>query len=151
MGITLTLAQEAYFDTYANHSKATDSASLDQAYADFLKVLKETESSTSKVTILYVCEPIREHAYLKYGNERHWGYTEEDALKYFLENIPTIFLVSNKHYLVKNNIIGAIKLPLGTYIKVIKKAIKTKKLDRHLEIKIPDEIYEELLGMFENE
>jgi len=36
-------------------------------------------------------------------------------------------------------------------IKVIKKAIKTKKLDRHLEIKIPDEIYEELLGMFENE
>lgn len=36
-------------------------------------------------------------------------------------------------------------------LKIIKKAIKTKKIDRHLEIKIPDEIYEELLGMFENE
>lgn len=33
-------------------------------------------------------------------------------------------------------------------IKVVNKAIKTKKLDRHLGIKIPDEIYEELLGMF---
>ena len=36
--------------------------------------------------ILYVCEPIREHAILKFGNERHWGYTEEDALRWFLNN-----------------------------------------------------------------
>ncbi len=39
----------------------------------------------------------------------------------------------------------------GAYLKkdiaVIKKAIKTKKLDRHLETKISDEIYEELLGL----
>ena len=39
----------------------------------------------------------------------------------------------------------------GAYLKkemtVIKKAIKTKKLDRHLEVKVPDEIYEELLGL----
>ncbi len=39
----------------------------------------------------------------------------------------------------------------GAYLKkdinVIKKAIKTKKLDRHLEVQIPDEIYEELLGL----
>ena len=54
--------------------------------------IKNYKSSTSKVTILYVCEPIREHAYLKYGNERHWGYTEEDALKYFLENIGSLNL-----------------------------------------------------------
>ena len=43
----------------------------------------------------------------------------------------------------------------GAYLKkelsVIKKAIKTKKLDRHLDITIPDSIYEELLGMFTNE
>ena len=36
-------------------------------------------------------------------------------------------------------------------IKVIKKAIKTKKLDRHLETSIPNEIYDELLGLFKNE
>lgn len=39
----------------------------------------------------------------------------------------------------------------GAYLKkdinVIKKAIKTKKLDRHLKVKISDEIYEELLGL----
>lgn len=43
--------------------------------------------SKEKLKILYVCEPIREHALLEYGNERHWGYTEEEALRYFLENI----------------------------------------------------------------
>lgn len=41
----------------------------------------------------------------------------------------------------------------GAYLKkdkkVIEKAIKTKKLDRHLEITIPEEIYQELLGLFD--
>ena len=32
---------------------------------------------------------------------------------------------------------------------VIKKAQKTKKLDRHLEVTIPDEIYQTLLAMFD--
>lgn len=39
------------------------------------------------LSILYVCEPVRQHALLKYGNERHWGYTEEDALRYFLDHL----------------------------------------------------------------
>lgn len=39
---------------------------------------------------LYVCEPIREHAFSHYGDERYWGYTEEDALKYFLNNIGAL-------------------------------------------------------------
>ena len=51
MGITLTSAQQTYFDTYANHSKTADSSTLDLAYADFLKVLKDNDSSTSKVLI----------------------------------------------------------------------------------------------------
>ena len=37
-------------------------------------------------SVLYVCEPIREHALLRYGDERYWGYTEEEALRYFLDN-----------------------------------------------------------------
>jgi hypothetical protein len=59
--------------------------------SDFAKI-ETNKPSTNKVSILYVCEPIREHAYLKYGNERHWGYTEEDALKYFLQNIESLHL-----------------------------------------------------------
>ena len=57
-----------------------------------LAEVKTNKSPTNKVSILYVCEPIAEHAYLKYGNELHWGYTEEDALKYFLEHIDSLHL-----------------------------------------------------------
>jgi hypothetical protein len=37
--------------------------------------------------ILYVCEPIKEHAMLQHGNENHYGYDENTALKYFLDSI----------------------------------------------------------------
>jgi len=36
--------------------------------------------------ILYVCEPLKEHALKKYGDERYWGYTEDDAIRYFLSH-----------------------------------------------------------------
>ncbi len=43
----------------------------------------------------------------------------------------------------------------GAYLKkdvsVIKKAIKSKKLDRHLETKVPEEVYLQLLDMFTHE
>lgn len=42
--------------------------------------------------ILYVCEPIREHALKQYGDERYWGYTEEDALRYFLSHMNDLDL-----------------------------------------------------------
>ncbi len=42
------------------------------------------------LAVLYVCEPIKEHAKLRYGNERHWGYVEEDALRYFLSNLSVL-------------------------------------------------------------
>lgn len=35
---------------------------------------------------LYICEPIQEHALLQHGDEYYWGYTEFDALKFFLDN-----------------------------------------------------------------
>lgn len=40
--------------------------------------------------VLYVCEPIREHALLRYGDERHFGYTEEEALRFFLEHVDAL-------------------------------------------------------------
>jgi hypothetical protein len=40
------------------------------------------------LSVLYICEPVREHALKQHGNERHWGYTEEDALQYFLDHLP---------------------------------------------------------------
>ncbi len=52
--------------------------------------LTSKESCASDASVLYVCEPIREHALLQYGNERYWGYTEEDALNYFMNNINAL-------------------------------------------------------------
>lgn len=42
------------------------------------------------LTVLFVCEPVREHALGQHGNERHWGYTEEEALRYFLDHLDAI-------------------------------------------------------------
>lgn len=40
--------------------------------------------------VLYVCEPVREHSLRQYGNERHLGYVEEEAIAYFLRNLRVI-------------------------------------------------------------
>lgn len=38
------------------------------------------------ISILYVCEPVSEHALMRHGNTHFWGYVEEEALRYFLSN-----------------------------------------------------------------
>ncbi len=40
--------------------------------------------------VLYVCSPVREHAFIDYGDENYWGYTEEDAIRYFMENLSAL-------------------------------------------------------------
>jgi hypothetical protein len=42
------------------------------------------------LSVLFVCEPIREHALRQHGNERHWGYTEEEALRFFLDHVQAL-------------------------------------------------------------
>jgi hypothetical protein len=53
-------------------------------------IVQPQELNPKQLKILYVCEPIREHALHEYGNERHWGYTEEEAMQYFLENLEIL-------------------------------------------------------------
>lgn len=61
-----------------------------------IKKIQIDPTDRKKCSVLYVCEPIREHALLQFGNERYWGYTEEDALLYFLQNVRLLdFVVSN--------------------------------------------------------
>lgn len=55
--------------------------------------VQKISSDTKKHSILYVCEPIREHAMLAHADERYWGYTEEDALLFFLKNIDALGVV----------------------------------------------------------
>jgi hypothetical protein len=60
---------------------------------DLLAEIARTQTVPSASTasrILYVCEPVAEHALAQYGNERHWGYTEHDALFFFLTNVAAL-------------------------------------------------------------
>ena len=49
-----------------------------------------TKLSTSKISILYVCEPIGVQALISHSDENYYGYTEVSAIKYFLENIDSL-------------------------------------------------------------
>lgn len=57
---------------------------------ELLKYSQNYEQTNNKLSVLYICEPLREHALREHGDERHWGYTEEDALRYFLKNIDVL-------------------------------------------------------------
>ena len=51
------------------------------------KRMKKNFKRSKKYSVLYVTEPLREQALLQYGNDYHFGYTEEDALRFFLKNL----------------------------------------------------------------
>lgn len=53
-------------------------------------VVSARERNSSTLSVLYVCEPVREHAARRFGNERHFGYVEEEALRFFLANIDVL-------------------------------------------------------------
>ncbi|MFZ2405852.1 MAG: hypothetical protein WAW41_11990 [Methylobacter sp.] len=54
--------------------------------------LKMSQGSVSDggKRVLLVCDNISDHARQRYGDERYWGYTEFDAIEYFLENINVL-------------------------------------------------------------
>ena len=58
-----------------------------------LKVINKSELS-----ILYVCEPTSQIAKKMYNDENYFGYTEVDALKYFLKNIDRLGKKFLKYY-----------------------------------------------------
>lgn len=63
---------------------------IDNPYLQKIKLDLATafsDENDTDIDILYVCEPIREHAKIKYGDEYFLGYTEESALNFFFENI----------------------------------------------------------------
>ena len=54
--------------------------------------IRERISKGQGCNVLYVCEPIGEHARLEYGDRLHWGYTEFEALNFFLANFKHLNL-----------------------------------------------------------
>lgn len=75
--------------------KGTPITKVDNPYFhDVKRELSEIKNRSliepDSLSILYICEPIGEHALLRYGDRYYWGYVEEDALRYFLNNIAVI-------------------------------------------------------------
>lgn len=86
-GITIKLIENPYFKDLTR-----DLAALSE---------KDLTAKTG-LKILFVSEPLRAHGERQFGNERHWGYTEEEALHYFLSNLhvlgqPIIEIVIRPH------------------------------------------------------
>lgn len=52
--------------------------------------MPKRNTARNGVSVLFVCEPIGEHALLQHGDERYWGYTEKEALNYFLSNLSVL-------------------------------------------------------------
>lgn len=52
-----------------------------------LAVIPRSTEQAGGLRILYVSEALREDGLALYGDELFWGYTEEDALRYFLSNL----------------------------------------------------------------
>jgi hypothetical protein len=68
-GVAIRLAGNPYFDELREQLDAVRAA-----------------GTTAKPSVLYICEPVREHAARRYGNERYLGYTEEEALEFFFRS-----------------------------------------------------------------
>lgn len=49
--------------------------------------IEQRPNGSGGTRVLYVCEPVKEHARLRFGNERHLGYVEEEAMRYFLASV----------------------------------------------------------------
>jgi hypothetical protein len=55
--------------------------------AELARLPRSRRGVCAGLDVLYVCEPLREHGLRQFGNERHFGYVEEDALRFFLANV----------------------------------------------------------------
>jgi hypothetical protein len=62
---------------------------VEDVRAELTSLAGKRPISAGKV-VLYVCEPVRAHAMRQNGDERAWGYVEEEALEYFLQHLNAI-------------------------------------------------------------
>ena len=47
-------------------------------------------ANPDRLSVLYVCAPIRAQALAQFGDEHYWGYVEEDALRALLANVGAL-------------------------------------------------------------
>lgn len=65
---------------------------FDDLKRELAAMAKQDITGKMELNVLFVSAPVREHGLREFGNERHFGYTEEDALRYFLSNLHVLGL-----------------------------------------------------------
>jgi hypothetical protein len=88
---TKKIAEEIFLNSLI---RLVPNAYFDDIKHEFIKIEHSNNRPPTRsnwLNILFVCEPLSEHGILEYGNSMHWGYTEHDALRYFMENIGNVF------------------------------------------------------------
>ncbi|MBW0434113.1 hypothetical protein HGB47_10845 [Leptospira yasudae] len=60
-----------------------------ESLQDELSLFK-TKKKTEGDDLLFVCENIKDHSEREHGSPSYWGFTEEDAIDFFFENIKKI-------------------------------------------------------------
>lgn len=48
---------------------------------------RRPRTASAGAVVLFVCENLSGHGRMRFGDERHWGYTEFDAIEYFFRRI----------------------------------------------------------------
>lgn len=81
------LARECFPDI---HIKLVPNPYLEDIRQELQAMPVRHTEETASLSVLYVCEPIGEHALLRYGDRRYWGYTEDEALRFFLANLAAL-------------------------------------------------------------
>ena len=67
-----------------------DNPYLKQIRLELANIPLVESTGVGTISVLYVCEPIGEHALLRHGDAHHWGYVESEALHYFLSNCSAL-------------------------------------------------------------
>jgi hypothetical protein len=84
---------DGYAETIAKNTflgllvKKIDNPYLLDVEKELRALERQQNSRVKKATLLFVSENISEHALLKFGDKKYFGYTEFDALDFLLENL----------------------------------------------------------------
>ncbi len=74
------------------HLPETKTSLVPNAYFEDIRqqlaaIAAPVRRAAAGISVLYVCEPLREDGLALYNDPLYWGYSEEDALRCFLSNI----------------------------------------------------------------
>jgi hypothetical protein len=70
--------------------RLVDNPYFEDVRRDLASIPHAPRRNGNTISVLYICEPVREQALRQFGDERYWGYVEEDALTHFLRHVGAL-------------------------------------------------------------